>query len=93
MKIIVAKNVASRHLLAEDHEDFLSCLGKPVQIKRSSHVEFIDGNWLADMHPSDGPILGPFVTRKQALAAETKWLEDNHLPVNKNTNNILNREL
>ena len=81
MKIIVAKSGSSRHLLAEDHEDFLSCLGKSVRIKRSSHVEFIDGNWLADMHPSDGPILGPFGTRKQALLAETKWLEDNHLPV------------
>jgi len=81
MKIIVAKNGCSRHLLAEDHEDFLSCLGKPLSIQRSSHVEFVDENWMADMHPANGPVLGPFTTRKQALLAETKWLEDNHLPV------------
>ena len=81
MKIIVAKNGCSRHLLAENHEDFLSCLGKPISIQRSSHVEFVDGNWMADMHPANGPVLGPFNTRKQALLAETKWLEDNHLPV------------
>ena len=30
--------------------------------------------WLADLRISDGPILGPFPVRHQALAAELDWL-------------------
>jgi hypothetical protein len=52
----------------------LRALGK-LQITRASHVEpDSDGKWCADMGPSVGPVLGPFVTRREALAAEREWL-------------------
>jgi hypothetical protein len=38
-----------------------------------------DGKWTADMAPSDGPILGPFVTRAEALDAESDWLHEHVL--------------
>jgi len=52
----------------------LRALGK-LQITRASHVEpDSDGNWWADMGPVGGPVLGPFGTRGEALAAERGWL-------------------
>ena len=44
-------------------------LGK-LQITRASHVEpDRDGFWWADMGPVDGPVLGPFRNRTEALQA------------------------
>jgi hypothetical protein len=49
-------------------------LGK-LQITRASHVESDrDGFWWADMGPVDGPVLGPFRSRTEALGAERAWL-------------------
>ena len=49
-------------------------IGK-LQITRASHVEpDRDGFWWADMGPVDGPVLGPFMTRGEALGAERAWL-------------------
>jgi hypothetical protein len=49
-------------------------IGK-LQITRASHVEpDIDGFWWADMRPVDGPVLGPFRSRTEALRAERGWL-------------------
>ncbi len=46
-----------------------------LTITRASHVEpDQDGNWLADMGPSSGLVMGPFGTRSEALAAERAWL-------------------
>ncbi len=50
-----------------------------VKIRRGSHVEPVaGGSWIADMKPVDGPILGPFALRSQALTAESagwkNWL-------------------
>ena len=54
----------------------LASIGKQ-HIKRASHVEpNEDGMWTADMSPSDGPILGPFKTRSEALDAEVVWLNN-----------------
>lgn len=39
-------------------------------------------NWYADLALSQGPILGPFATRDQAIAAETLWLNENFLGKN-----------
>jgi len=51
-------------------------LGK-LQITRASHVEpDRDGFWWADMGPVDGPVLGPFRSRTEALEAERAWLAD-----------------
>ena len=45
-------------------------------IRRVSHVEpTATGLWEADMSPVDGPILGPFRTRQEALDAEILWLQ------------------
>lgn len=50
-------------------------LGSSV-IKRASHVEPDNGGaWTADLGPINGPVLGPFDTRQEALVAEVKWLE------------------
>lgn len=58
----------------------LQQLGK-IKIRRGSHVEPIEGGkWIADMKPVDGPVLGPFNIRSQALAAERRWLEKHWLP-------------
>ena len=49
-------------------------IGK-LQITRASHVEpDAEGYWWADMGPVDGPVLGPFRSRTEALAAEREWL-------------------
>jgi hypothetical protein len=57
----------------------LASLG-PLSIKRGSHVEpRIDGKWTADLSPVNGPTLGPFNLRSDALAAELDWLERNWL--------------
>ncbi|MFM8282778.1 MAG: hypothetical protein ACKOCW_04390 [Planctomycetaceae bacterium] len=46
-----------------------------LKITRASHVEpDRDGYWWADMGPSGGPVLGPFKSRTEALAAERGWL-------------------
>jgi hypothetical protein len=47
-----------------------------LRISRASHVEpDLEGRWLADLGPVNGPILGPFGLRSVALAAERAWLE------------------
>jgi hypothetical protein len=49
-------------------------IGK-LQITRASHVEpDAEGYWWADMGPSDGPVLGPYGSRSEALEAERDWL-------------------
>lgn len=48
-----------------------------LQITRASHVEpDMDGYWWADMGPVDGPVLGPFGSRSEALGAERGWLAE-----------------
>ena len=52
-------------------------IGK-LQITRASHVEpDAEGYWWADMGPVEGPVLGPFRNRTEALAAERGWLLTN----------------
>ncbi len=66
-----------RCLYSEDLD--LAALGSQV-IRRASHVEPCPtGQWWADMGPVDGPVLGPYATRSEALAAEVAWLETNVL--------------
>ena len=46
-----------------------------LKITRASHVEpDAEGCWWADMGPVGGPMLGPFTSRSEALAAERGWL-------------------
>jgi hypothetical protein len=52
----------------------------PLTIHRASHVEpDADGCWHADLSPVNGPTLGPFVSRSEALSAEESWLMVNRL--------------
>lgn len=88
MDIIIDANGNMRFI----HNDDLSGLLDHgyATIERASHVEPYDGSggepfaakfpgvwWTADMGPSDGPVLGPFKTRAEALAAEVAWLKQN----------------
>ena len=51
-----------------------------LSISRGSFVEpTADGQWLADLAPAQGPALGPFPLRSQALQAERDWLEEHWL--------------
>jgi hypothetical protein len=54
-------------------------IGK-LQITRASHVEpDAESYWWADMGPSGGPVLGPYSSRSEALAAERGWLAASHV--------------
>lgn len=64
------------------YDDEAACLleeGK-VEIRRASHVEPEGMTWVADMSPVNGPRLGPFKTRKEALEAEHSWLIQHDIP-------------
>jgi hypothetical protein len=51
-----------------------------MSIRRASHVEPDDqGRWRADLAPAGGPVLGPYVRRSEALAAEERWLLEHRL--------------
>ena len=51
-----------------------------LAVSRGSHVEPDEqGQWRADLSPVDGPLLGLFQLRSEALAAEQAWLEANWL--------------
>ena len=51
-----------------------------IAIQRGSYVEpTSDGRWTADLSVVDGPVLGPFDKRNEALAAEVAWLNANWL--------------
>jgi len=79
MELVVDADGAVRCIYGEELD--LRELGK-LQITRASHVEpDRDGFWWADMGPVDGPVLGPFRNRREALGAERGWLaarEDHH---------------
>lgn len=54
-------------------------------VQRVSHVEPLkvlgtnELRWTADLRPVNGPVLGSFGSRQEALAAEVAWLEGNIL--------------
>ena len=57
----------------------LSAFGR-MTISRGSRVEpTADGQWTADLSPVNGPRLGPFLLRSDALDAERRWLEQHWL--------------
>ena len=77
MELIIERN-GDLHCIYSEAID-LHSLGKP-KIARASHVEPDNtGRWIADLAPVDGPKLGPFDRRTDALAAEVQWLRDNWL--------------
>jgi hypothetical protein len=73
MQLVIRPDGQIRGIYAE--EILLNTLGLP-SISRASHVEpDRDGHWHADLSPLQGPILGPFTSRSEALTAEVAWLE------------------
>lgn len=55
-------------------------IGNVQSITRASYVEPTDeSQWVADMGPVGGPVLGAFDKRSDALAAEVNWIEENIL--------------
>ena len=77
MQLVIFSGGVVRTLYSEMLD--LAVLGT-LQIERASMVEpNMAGEWLADLSPVSGPVLGPFPRRSQALAAEQAWLEANWL--------------
>jgi hypothetical protein len=77
MQLIIHPGGVVRCLYAETID--LATLG-PMSIERGSHVEPTpNGQWLADLSPVMGPLLGPFPLRSAALAAEAAWLQSHWL--------------
>jgi hypothetical protein len=77
MDLVVLPNGTVRAVYTEKID--LAALGQTI-ITRASHVEpDATGRWIADLTPVSGPVLGPFLRRSQALAAEQRWLEANWL--------------
>jgi hypothetical protein len=75
MELVVDAGGSVRCIYGEELD--LREIGK-LQITRASHVEpDAAGSWWADMGPSGGPVLGPFVSRSEALGAEREWLTHN----------------
>ena len=78
MELVIHSSGDFRCVYGEDVN--LSELGR-LSIQRGSHVEpTADGQWTADLSPVQGPQLGPFDCRTQALEAEVAWLNQYWLP-------------
>ena len=78
MELLIAPTGGILCVYGEDVN--LSELGR-LSIQRGSHVEpTADGQWTADLSPVQGPQLGPFDCRTQALEAEVAWLNQYWLP-------------
>jgi hypothetical protein len=58
----------------------LELLGPPTIVRASTVEPDHDGRWHADLRLLLGPVLGPFVRRSEAIAAEVAWLEEHWLP-------------
>jgi hypothetical protein len=77
MQLIVSPDGSLRCLYDEAID--LAALGS-LSITRASFVEPDSaGRWFADLAPVSGPVLGPFLRRTDALAAEQSWLESKWL--------------
>ena len=78
MELVVGVDGMARCIYDEAVE--LREIGK-LQITRARHVEpDAEGFWWADMGPVDGPVLGPYGSRSEALGAEREWLLTNRPP-------------
>ena len=51
---------------------------------RASHVEpCAGGGWMVDLSPVEGPVLGPYSRRDEALDIEVGWLNTHGIPTPK----------
>lgn len=80
---VIIKDGKIHFIYADNMQSFLD-MGEAT-VKRVSHVEpvTVDGEvqWSADMSPVDGPVLGPYGSRQEALDEEVRWLNDNRLGI------------
>ena len=77
MRLLIDASGDARCVYTEGFD--LHRLGQ-LSVRRGSHVEPDEtGRWTADLSPVDGPILGPYSSRQQALEAELAWLEEHWL--------------
>ena len=76
MNLRIAPTGDVRCIYGEDID--LARLGQ-LNIQRASHVESTGtGWWTADLSPVNGPVLGPFPQRSDAIQAELDWLNLYH---------------
>lgn len=79
MEIYIGDDGRARFVYDEEVDPLaiLEALGSDTpMVCRASHVEPSGRmEWVADMAPVGGPVLGPFDLRSAALAAERAWLE------------------
>ena len=80
MDIVIGESGEIRFIYDDELADALAGAGEACT-RRASHVEPNGGGWTADMRPVNGPVLGPFPTRREALEEEKRWLERNSIPV------------
>jgi hypothetical protein len=77
MELVISSDGTAKCVYSEEID--LSSLGT-LTIRRGSHVEPTGaGQWLCDLSPVNGPTLGPFVNRSEALSAEQAWLNKHWL--------------
>jgi hypothetical protein len=89
MELVVGLDGVARCIYDEALD--LREIGK-LQITRASHVEpDAEGYWWADMGPVDGPVLGPFRSRSEALTAERGWLAARHSAAIVGANTMIRR--
>ena len=80
-KILISPDGKSRFIYSDEVASVMREVGT-LNTKRASHVEpNEDGEWMADLSPVGGPLLGPFETRAGALAAESVWIDSNNIPI------------
>jgi hypothetical protein len=84
--VLIAIRIDSNGTYKCIHDDDLAAAlvagGDAITIMRASHVEpTATGQWEADLKLSDGPVLGPFETRKAAVQAEVDWINQNLIGV------------
>ena len=60
---------AARSWLMDKFEQITDHLAEAADVRNRQ-------KWWADMIPMNGPVLGPFDTRSEALAAERVWLDE-----------------
>ena len=78
MQLIITAEGQVRCIYAEAID--LAAVGR-LAISRGSYVEpNAAGQWIVDLSPVDGPLLGPFAQRSAALQSEMDWLEQHWLP-------------
>lgn len=77
VELVVSTDGTTRSIYDERFD--MKLIGR-LNIARASHVEPTpSGDWLVDLNPVNGPQIGPFDKRSEALAAEVAWLQQNWL--------------